>query len=418
MPAPDATISADHFRQILEVSRMLAVTTELDALLLRIAEAAAALLDCERASIFLHDPKTDELCTRVALQSREIRVPSAAGIVGHVFRNNTVVHVPRPYDDARFNPEPDRRAGFVTRNLLTAPMVDLGRRPIGVIQAVNNRAAHGFSTVHESLIQLLADQAGVAIQRYHLQQEALAAQYMRHEMELARRVQQAMLPKAAPRIDGLEAVGWTRAASQTGGDCFDLWKTADGRLGVFVGDATGHGLAPALVVSQTRTLVRGMCELGPDPHDLLACANARLSEDLAPGTFVTAFLALISTDGTMHWSSAGHGPVLVRDGPDAPLRELEPPAPPLGVVPELGHVRVEPVTLRPGGMLAVISDGVFDARNAAGELYETPRVHALLDGMRAAAPQAVLDALRSEMVRWQGREEPQDDQTVVFVKKV
>src|SRR4051812_18586224 len=168
------SISADQFRQILDVSRMLAVTTELDTLLVRIAEAAVALLDCERASIFLHDEITDELCSAVALQSGEIRVPSSAGIVGHVFKNNAVLHVQRPYDDPRFNAESDRRSGFVTRNLLTAPMVNLDRTPVGVIQAVNNRSG-GFTQMHEAVIQLLADQAGVAIQRYRLQQRAMEA---------------------------------------------------------------------------------------------------------------------------------------------------------------------------------------------------------------------------------------------------
>jgi serine phosphatase RsbU (regulator of sigma subunit) len=267
------------------------------------------------------------------------------------------------------------------------------------------------------MIRLLADQAGVAIQRYRLQQEALAAQYMRHEMELARRVQQAMIPKSAPEIAGLDAVGWTRAASQTGGDCFDLWKTSDGRLGVFVGDATGHGIAPAIIVSQTRTLVRAMCDVRSDPHDLLECANARLCEDLAPGTFVTAFLAFIAPDGTMHWTSAGHGPLLFRDTQGAELRELEAPAPPLGVVAPFAGDRVEPIRLGAGGLLAVASDGVFDARDPGGTIYDAARVRSLLDAHRAEPAQRALEALRQELVAWQGKEEPIDDQTVVFVRK-
>ena len=95
-------------------------------------------------------------CVRaVALLSSEIRVPSHAGIVGAVFKSNAVLHVPRPYDDPRFNKEPDRKSGFVTRNLLTVPMVDLNRTPLGVIQAVNNRSASGFLPEHEAMIQPL-----------------------------------------------------------------------------------------------------------------------------------------------------------------------------------------------------------------------------------------------------------------------
>src|SRR5688572_19368615 len=98
-------ISAEQAKLVLDVSRMLAVTTDLDPLLQRIAESACALLSCERASIFLHDPASNELWTKVALQTSEIRVPAGAGIVGATFMSNQVLHVPEPYSDARFNRE-------------------------------------------------------------------------------------------------------------------------------------------------------------------------------------------------------------------------------------------------------------------------------------------------------------------------
>ena len=98
----------------------------------------------------------------------------------------------------------------------------------------------------------------------------------RQEMRLAKVVQEALIPTQAPRINGIEALGWALPASITGGDCYDLWQTQDGRLGIFLGDATGHGIGPAMVVSQTRTLIRAMCDLQihPDPAKLLAAANA------------------------------------------------------------------------------------------------------------------------------------------------
>src|SRR5262245_15530254 len=106
---------------------MLTVTTDLDALLTRIAEAACAMLDCERTSIFLHDPTTGELWTKVALGmgSKVIRVPQTAGIVGAAFTSDELIHVPDPYSDPRFNREPDRLSGFRTRSLLTVPMDDV-----------------------------------------------------------------------------------------------------------------------------------------------------------------------------------------------------------------------------------------------------------------------------------------------------
>src|SRR5688572_9346965 len=262
-------ISAEQAKLVLDVSRMLAVTTDLDPLLQRIAESACALLNCERASIFLHDADTNELWTKVALQTSEIRVPAAAGVVGAAFTSNQVLHVPEPYSDQRFNREVDKKTGFVTRNILSAPMASIDNKPLGVVQAIN-KIGGPFEPADLALIQLLADQAGVALQRYHLQLTAIRAASMRHEMNLARKVQDAMLPKKMPALPGLEAMGWTRPASVTGGDCFDLWPTPDGRLAVFLADASGHGLAPTLVVSQVRTLVRAFADIDPDPRSLLA----------------------------------------------------------------------------------------------------------------------------------------------------
>src|SRR5688572_30748307 len=137
------SISETQMRMVLDVSRLLAVPTDFDDLLRLIAEAATVLLGCERASIFLHDARRNELWTKVALQSGEIRIPANKGIAGYCFTHAELVSVADPYHDPRFNPEPDRRSGFVTRNLLTAPMLDVDGRPLGAIQAVNKLGGAG-----------------------------------------------------------------------------------------------------------------------------------------------------------------------------------------------------------------------------------------------------------------------------------
>ncbi len=409
-------ISAEQMKLVLNVSRMLAVTADLDPLLQRIAEAATTLLNCERASIFLHDPSSDELWTKVALQSAEIRIPAHVGIVGHAFKTNEILLIPDPYKDPRFNPEPDRRSGFVTRNLLTSPMVDMDRQPIGVIQAVNKKTAT-FNDTDRAMIQLLADQAGVAIQRYRLQLAALEIVALRREMDLAKKVQEKLIPKSPPDVPGLEATGWTRAASVTGGDCFDLWRMQDGRLGIFLGDASGHGLAPALVVSQVRTLVRTVSETEPDPGQLLMRVNTRLAEDLETGRFVTAFLGYLDSQGTLSWSSAGHGPVLFRAHEGEDLITLEAPLPPLGVVPDPWVDPVTELQMGPTGQLIVMSDGIFEAFSPTGEQFGVDRVKQLINERRCDDNNELIPCIRDAVVKWQGRDEPVDDQTLVLVRR-
>ena len=412
-----AHVSDEQLRMILAVSRALAVPTDLDKLLCAIAEIATEMLGCERASIFLYDKKSQELWTKVALKAKtEIRVPCGKGIVGHSFTSNEVVHVPDPYADPRFNPEPDRRNGFRTRNILSAPMKGVDGKPLGVIQMINKIDA-AFSESDLALIELLADQAGVAVQRHQLQMEAVESAGLRREMDLAHRVQQALIPKSAPPIAGLDAVGWTLPASTTGGDCYDFWQLSDGRLGVLVADASGHGLAPALIVTQVRTLVRAISEMEPDPHKVMVRVNARLAGDLEWGQFVTAFLAFLSPAGELHWTSAGHGPVLLRPQMGQPLLTLDPPVQPLGILDAWTDDAPPPVRIEPGGALILVSDGIFEATNPAGEQFGVERMTALLDACQSRPAADALACLRDAASLWHAKPDPLDDQTIVIVQR-
>jgi phosphoserine phosphatase len=305
-------------------------------------------------------------------------------------------------------------------------MLDINQKPVGVIQALNKLgeasaggAGAAFSETDLAMLQLLADQAGVAVQRYRLQQAAMESLSLRREMELARGVQQAMIPRAKPDVPGIDAFGWTRPASINGGDVFDLWKTPDGRLGVLVADASGHGIGPAMVACQVRTLVRSLSEAegtAADPLRLLSLVNARLCEDLPVGHFVTTFIGFIGSDGVMSWCSGGQGPVLIRDAGGEPVRILEATLPPLGIVPVLPGERPADLTFEAGGSLVVASDGITESFNAAGDMFGELRLAKMIEA-HAGRPEDALTSVRSAVWQWQGKEEPQDDQTVVMVMR-
>jgi sigma-B regulation protein RsbU (phosphoserine phosphatase) len=406
------SVSADQLRTILDVARALTVTTDLDELLLRIAQSTCSMLGCQRASIFLHDPKADELWSKVALDSDPIRVPAGSGIVGHAFRHNASVHVPDAYADSRFNADFDKRSGFVTRNLLAIPMIDWDRRPVGVLQALNKSG--DFGSIDAALLGLLADQAGVALQRWKLQQSAVQTSGLRHEMQLAKRLQEAAIPNRPPPVQGLACAGWTRAASINGGDCYDLWTLPSGGLAVLMGDASGHGLPAALVISQVRALVRTLCEMEADPLRVLQRVNRRLRQDLEPGRFVTAFLGFVSPDGTMRWCSAGQAPIIFHSAQNT--QSVDAQMPPLGVDELTGDT--ESTQLTPGGMLVLTSDGISECFNAKGDLLGPQMIVDAIRGVPQPSPQSVLDAMRQLAINWQGKEEPADDQTVIVVQRL
>ncbi len=407
-------ITKDQMRQVLEVARLLSLTPDIDTLLTSIAKSATSLLNAERASIFLHDAASDCLWTKVALGAKEIRVPSTAGIVGAVFGANELLHVPDPYSDPRFNREIDKITGFITRNLLTMPTRDTARKPIGVLQVVN-RIGGDFTPSDKLMIEMLAEQAGVAIQRHHLMAEVVKGAELKHEMDLAQRVQMALIPRTPPSVSGLTMTGWSQPASITGGDAYDLWEMPGGDLGIFLGDASGHGIGPAIVVSQARTLVRSLSEISQDPNWLLEKINDRLAADLESG-FVTVFLGRLKSDGKLFWSSAGHGPMLYRSRPGESYKTLEALAPPAGALPIFTCDPTGELQLDPGGMLVVLSDGIFEARSASNEIMELERVLEFFNNA-AGTPEQILTDLRQMLRKWQGKEIPIDDQTAVIIQR-
>jgi adenylate cyclase len=148
--------------ELLSITEAIASELHLDNLLGRIVRGASALLDAERATLFLYDPGTEELYSRVAegVAENEIRVPADAGIVGAAFASGRIVEVPHAYADKRFNRAIDRATGFHTRNLVAAPVIDRGGERLGVLQVLNKRAG---AFTPDDLRRLRAFSADIAI---------------------------------------------------------------------------------------------------------------------------------------------------------------------------------------------------------------------------------------------------------------
>lgn len=240
----------------------------------------------------------------------------------------------------------------------------------------------------------------------------------RHEMELAKTVQVALIPTEPPKLEGIDNCGWNKPADLTGGDCYDLWTIPDGRLGVLVADASGHGLAPAMIVSQVRTLVRTLSETDTHPDTILARVNARLSADLEASRFVTCFLGFISGEGELTWASAGHGPMLWCQGEGQEMLELESTALPLGIDGDWMGDIAPILQLNLGGMLLVMSDGIFEAPDPRKDQFGVERVVTIVKELCGRSAIEITAAIREAVTKWQQKDSPADDQTTVIIRRV
>lgn len=406
----------ENLRRILDVARYMAVTNDLDVLLGTIVEATCEVLDCERATIFLYDAQRNELYSRVAKGVESIRFPADRGIAGAAAELRACVNVPDAYADQRFNKEVDRQTGFRTRNLLSFPLENLQGELIGVLQALN-KSARAFDHEDEELARVLSAQAGVALDRGRLIEEYAEKQRMARDLDIARSIQQGLLPEHNPRVAGFEIAGWNRSADETGGDTYDFLKLDDGRLALFLADATGHGIGAALVIAQCRSIVRAMLSVTSDLQTVARRVNDLLSDDLAADRFVTAFVGILDPrKNQIEYIAAGQGP-LILVGPEG-VETRAATTMPFAVVPELDYEAPARFPFAPGTTLLLLTDGFYEAANPAGEMFGEKRVVEFVRERPNMPLDRLIEALHARLAEFVGEAPQADDLTAVLVRRV
>lgn len=414
--SPEQTIA--DLSRLLDVSQHLGATVELEPLLANIESAALEVLDCERASIFILDRTTNELYSEVATGGHAIRFPANRGIAGEAAERLAVVNVPDAYADPRFNAEIDKTTGFRTRSILTLPMTGLEGQLIGVLQLLN-KVSGPFTADDEDLARTLGALAGVALQRQLLLDEYAKKRKLVHDLEIAREIQQGILPDNAPPCEGFDIAGWNKPADQTGGDTFDFIDLGGGRIAVIAGDATGHGIGPALVSVGCRATIRTLSRTTADVGQILDTTNSLLAQDLAGGRrFVTLCLAVIdSNESTISFASAGHGPLLHYRAAADTFDELEVSGPPLGLFDGMTYTPPPRIQLAAGDMFVVPTDGFYEYTGKDGEFFGSERIKDVLRSHRAEPSGTIAERLYGAVMAFAAGAPQQDDMTVVIVKK-
>ena len=408
---------------LLEVARQLGATVELDPLLEAIATAATTVLDCERATVFLYDTGTEDLYSRVATgiedsAMKEIRFPVSRGIAGEVARTGSVITLADAYADPRFNPEFDRQSGFRTRNMLAFPLRGYDSTTVGVLQVLNKRSGQ-FDGHDEKLVRFLGAQAGVAVQRQMLLQEYAHKQRIQRDLNIARDIQQGLLPRENPEVAGSDIAGWNQPADETGGDSFDFLPLDDGSLAITLADATGHGIGAALIMAETRALFRATARQTRDLQRVVSEVNDLLCLDLPDGKFNTAFFGFLApAEHTVRFLSAGQGPILVYAAATGAVRELETHGLPLGIMPEAEYDAATVFQLAPGDMLVLLTDGFYEWDRPDGEQFGTERIADLIRVDHRLPAAEFIRVVYRTVVEFSAGTRQGDDLTAVIVRRV
>ncbi len=416
LEARQRQLSAPDLQRILKVTQALASPFDLTTMLEEVVNAAKQVLGAERGSVWLHDEATDELVLKVATHLDSIRLPAGIGLVGICASTKEIVNVPDCYADPRFDRAVDKATGYHTRCLLTLPLVDHKGVLVGVLQVLN-KVEGSFDADDEALALALAAQCAVALQRVRMTEAVIEGERMRQELEMARTVQMSTLPSVMPAVPGYDVFGTFEPAELTGGDTFDLAALQQGVL-VVLADATGHGIAPALSVTQMQAMVRMAFRMGADLETAFVQVNNRLAETLADDRFITAFIGLLDpARHTLRFHSGGQAPILHYQRVAGKCAHFDPTSFPLAAMPLTTMRPAVVVDMQPGDILVLLSDGIYEYRNAVDEQFGEARVEAILQEHHDL-PMAVLSGRLLDAVRMFARGARQeDDMTVVLVKR-
>ena len=409
-------LSAQDLEAILAVTSKLAAPFDLRTMLTEVMSAAKQVLGAEGGSVWLYDAVADELLLEVATGIEPIRVPAGTGLVGACARNRRLINVPDCYADERFNPEVDKRSGFRTRCMLTLPLVDHKDVLVGVMQVLNKKGGV-FDHDDEELAIALAAQCAVALQRVKMTVELIEGEKLRQELEMARVVQQSTLPATMPEVPGYDVYGTFQPAGLTGGDTFDLALIEQGLL-VVLADATGHGIAPALSVTQMQAMLRIAFRLGASLETAFTQVNNQLAATLPPDRFITAFIGLLDAGhNRLRFHSGGQGPILHFRAATGECIRHKPTSFPLAAMPVTTLRPAVTIDLAPGDLVLLLSDGIYEYRNADDEEFGEERVSALARDHHGMSMHRLSDRLLAE-VRAFARGAPQeDDMTIVMLKR-
>ena len=306
------------------------------------------------------------------------------------------------------------------------PIASAGSTPVGIL-SVFSRSIIGLFT--EQFVELLESLAGQLAQAVNIVEEREAREGERRQkeaallenarvtrdLELAKQIQLSLLPEKAPLVQGMSIASRCVPAAHVGGDYYDFFQRGEAQLDVIMADVSGHSVGAALIMVETRSVLRAQMQESRPAKDVLRLLNELLYDDLTGAElFITMFCA--KYDGatrTMSYANAGHTrPLLFRGGG---WQELDAEGLILGV--EHGVAFEEKnVALEPGDLLFIYTDGIIEAEGASGDFFGVSRLCALISELLDQAPEAVIERVLAEVTAYSWPNPLQDDISMVVMK--
>jgi len=266
------------------------------------------------------------------------------------------------------------------------------------------------------------DELGSLAEHFNQMTEGLKERYrLRHSLDLAKEVQQNLLPKENPVVQGLDIAGKSIYCDETGGDYYDFLSIGDndsGEIGVAVGDVSGHGISSALLMATVRSSLRQRVSLPGSIANIISDINYQLVQDVKDsGQFMTMFyLSIDPMKRHLRWVRAGHDPAIFYDPGSDSFEELGGSGLSLGVDEKWTFEDNMKTDLTKGQIILLGTDGIWESRNPKGDMFGKERIFHVLRKKSSSTANEILEAILESLTIFQDSVKIEDDITLVIIK--
>jgi len=400
---------------LLEITQSLGRVLSLDEVLPQVLNTLFKIfVQADRGLIVLKDDdgRLVPRWTKWRREDEDDTIRISRTIVNQVMESKEAILSADAASDSRFDMS-ESIADFRIRSMVCAPLVDTEGKAFGVLQIDTFDQRNRFQADDLEVLVSVASQAAISIASAQLHEAALGQRALERDLELAHVVQRGFLPDDPPLLDAYEFYNYYQPANRVGGDYFDYISLPDGRLAVIVADVVGHGVAAALLMAKLSAEVRFCLASQLHPASAITQLNASFGNGNLEDRFVTLIMAVLNPQThEMTIVNAGHmAPMLRRvEGEVEDAGEAEAGLP-LGVLDDYQYQQCQ-ITLSPGEIITLYTDGINEAHNNQGSQYTIERIRKQVAATAESAATVGRNII-ADVRRFIGREPQGDDMCLV-----
>jgi phosphoserine phosphatase RsbU/P len=365
------------YKLLVDTARCFGRAVHLDALIDEILKRSQVVMQAEACTLFLPDPETKELILhstdpRLASLNRPLRVPPAKGIVGAVFQSRESINIADVQNDPRHYALIGQQTGLFTRAMLVIPLLD-GVECVGVMEALNPVGRPSFDDRDLEIFEGFGGLIANALVRIEAERKRIELVRSKQELRVAREIQESFLPPLAQKFPFCEVRLHNSPAYAVGGDFSCVHRINQQRLLLGLGDVTGKGMPAALSMARATAMIKGIANQATgDLGEWVTSLNDQLVQDLQGGRFIgMTFMLADAGDASLQVCAAGQFPPLHQSGTHWTTFAMSNHLP-LGISSGIVY-RATKAELKPGESWLLVSDGITEGRNQAGEDYSMER---------------------------------------------